>query len=171
MLSIPVHVDEHDQFDPEEAEAFFQAYKLNQGLSCSSESKSVNSQWRLAAPSNIHSKIIQPASSSDSPNLPWTQSCNKINSYPSPVVTFQIDFQSSKFQSENNSSKLVPVHVMLDCGANVSFITFSQCRGRESESYSTEINLQILPVNIFFVNITWTIVLFLLCFHFKITHD
>ena len=34
ILSIPVHVDDNDQFDPEEAEAFFQAYKLNQGLSC-----------------------------------------------------------------------------------------------------------------------------------------
>ena len=44
MLSIPVHVDENEQFDPEEAEAFFQAYKLNQGLSCSSESKSTNNQ-------------------------------------------------------------------------------------------------------------------------------
>lgn len=44
MLSIPVHVDENDQFDPEEAQAFFQAYKLNQGLSCSSESSSTNNQ-------------------------------------------------------------------------------------------------------------------------------
>ena len=34
ILSIPVHVDDNDQFDPEEAEAFFQAYKLNQGLTC-----------------------------------------------------------------------------------------------------------------------------------------
>ena len=147
MLSIPVHVDEHDQFDPEEAEAFFQAYKLNQGLSCSSESKSVNSQWRLAAPSIIQSKIVQPASSSDSPNLPWTQSCNKINSYPSPVVTFQIDFQSSKFQSENNLSKLVPVHAMLDCGANVSFITpnyqaFSSSDSEQQESKPCIYNLK-----------------------------
>ena len=37
LLSIPVHVDENDQFDPEEAEAFFQAYKMNQGISCFSD--------------------------------------------------------------------------------------------------------------------------------------
>ena len=34
ILSIPVHVYENEQFDPEEAEAFFQAYRMNQGLSC-----------------------------------------------------------------------------------------------------------------------------------------
>ena len=44
MLSIPVHVDEYEQFDPAEAEAFFEAYKLNQGISCLSEDTSDTSQ-------------------------------------------------------------------------------------------------------------------------------
>ena len=89
------------------------------------------------APSNsVHSKNIQPSNSaiaSDSPNLPWTQSgqslaCHRINSYPSPVVTFHLDFQRSKFKSDTNVTGIIPVHVMLDCGANVSFITVPQCR-------------------------------------------
>ena len=52
--------------------------------------------------------------------------CQRINSYPSPVITFQVDFRQSKF--EINSAEKVPVHVMLDCGANVSFITATHCR-------------------------------------------
>ena len=44
LLSIPVHVDENDQFDPEEAEAFFQAYKMNQGISCFSDDNGNESQ-------------------------------------------------------------------------------------------------------------------------------
>ena len=51
--------------------------------------------------------------------------CQRINSYPSPVITFQVDFLQSKFE---NSAEKVPVHVMLDCGANVSFITLAHCR-------------------------------------------
>ena len=34
ILSVPVHVNEDDEFDPEEAAAFIEAYKMNQGLSC-----------------------------------------------------------------------------------------------------------------------------------------
>ena len=34
VLSIPVHGDDNEQFDPQEAEALFQAYRMNQGLSC-----------------------------------------------------------------------------------------------------------------------------------------
>ena len=44
ILSIPVHVDEHEQFDPEEAEAFFQAYRMNKGLSCLEESDTPDQQ-------------------------------------------------------------------------------------------------------------------------------
>ena len=34
MLNIPVHVNEEDEFDPEEAAAFLEACKLNKGLMC-----------------------------------------------------------------------------------------------------------------------------------------
>ena len=44
ILSIPVHVDENEQFDPQEAEAFFQAYRMNQGLSCPKGSESPSPQ-------------------------------------------------------------------------------------------------------------------------------
>ena len=44
LLSLLVHVDENEQFDPEEAEAFFEAYRLNQGLACLDENNSNNSQ-------------------------------------------------------------------------------------------------------------------------------
>ena len=50
--------------------------------------------------------------------------CQRIQSYPSPVVTFQIDFLQSDFRADSNK---IPVHVMLDCGANVSFITTTHC--------------------------------------------
>ena len=65
-----------------------------------------------------------------SPNLPWLQQdqvyqCQQIQSYPSPLVTFQIDYLESDFGS---NSRNIPVHVMLDCGANVSFITVTHCR-------------------------------------------
>ena len=43
-------------------------------------------------------------------------------------MTFQIDYQSSNIQRETHLTEIVPVHVMLDCGANVSFITESKCR-------------------------------------------
>ena len=38
ILSVPVHVNEDDEFDPEEASAFIEAYKMNQGLSCANYS-------------------------------------------------------------------------------------------------------------------------------------
>ena len=44
ILSIPVHVNEQDQFDPGEAEAFLQAYRLNQGLYCHQEDDPANTQ-------------------------------------------------------------------------------------------------------------------------------
>ena len=44
ILSIPVHVNDQEQFDPEEAEAFLQAYRLNQGLSCNREEEPPNTQ-------------------------------------------------------------------------------------------------------------------------------
>ena len=40
ILSVPVHVNDDDEFDPEEAAAFIEAYKLNQGLSCLAQSGS-----------------------------------------------------------------------------------------------------------------------------------
>ena len=65
----------------------------------------------------------------NSPNLPWTtlghvMSCNRINSYPSPVISFEIDFQLSKFNFPAVVTKNI-IHIMLDSGANVSFITRS----------------------------------------------
>ena len=82
---------------------------------------------------NQSSTSNQPTVKSDSPNLPWTQSgqsyyCNRINSYPSPVITFQLDFHDSKFQCDTKLAGIIAVHVMMDCGANVSFITLSKCR-------------------------------------------
>ena len=64
---------------------------------------------------------------SNSPNLPWTAlsqevSCNRISSYPSPVVSFEVDFQLSKFNPQLKTSH--PIHIMLDSGANVSFLLF-----------------------------------------------
>ena len=44
ILSVPVHVNEDDEFDPEEAAAFIEAYKLNQGLSCSNQNVSDNQE-------------------------------------------------------------------------------------------------------------------------------
>ena len=44
ILSIPVHVDDNEQFDPQEAEALFQAYRMNQGLSCPKGSESPSPQ-------------------------------------------------------------------------------------------------------------------------------
>ena len=66
---------------------------------------------------------------SNSPNLPWTtlshgMSCNRISSYPSPVISFEIDFQLSNFTLPAVMTKNI-IHVMLDSGANVSFITMS----------------------------------------------
>ena len=40
ILSVPVHVNEDDEFDPDEAAAFIEAYKLNQGLSCLNQNES-----------------------------------------------------------------------------------------------------------------------------------
>ena len=68
----------------------------------------------------------------NSPNLPWSAlsqgiSCNRISSYPSPVVSFEIDFQLSRFTPPvitQNSTKTI-IHIMLDSGANVSFVTMS----------------------------------------------
>ena len=34
ILNVPVHVNEQDEFDHEEATAFLEAYKMNQGLTC-----------------------------------------------------------------------------------------------------------------------------------------
>lgn len=34
ILSVPVHVNDEDEFDPDEATAYIEAYKMNQGLSC-----------------------------------------------------------------------------------------------------------------------------------------
>ena len=34
ILSVPVHVNDEDEFDPAEAAAYLEAYKMNQGLSC-----------------------------------------------------------------------------------------------------------------------------------------
>ena len=44
ILSIPVHVNDQDQFDPDEAEAFLQAYRLNQGLYCHKEDDPANTE-------------------------------------------------------------------------------------------------------------------------------
>ena len=65
----------------------------------------------------------------NSPNLPWTtlghvMSCNRINSYASPVISFEIDFQLSNFNFPAGVTKNI-IHIMLDSGANVSFITRS----------------------------------------------
>ena len=34
ILNVPVHVNDDDEFDPEEAAAYVEAYKMNKGLSC-----------------------------------------------------------------------------------------------------------------------------------------
>ena len=64
----------------------------------------------------------------NSPNLPWTEYgqrnfCNRISSYPSPVISFEIDHQLSNIDPPVNKCSNPVVHIMLDTGANVSFAT------------------------------------------------
>ena len=54
-----------------------------------------------AAYSCLTIPTIQPVTN-NSPNLPWItsshgRSCNRISSYPSPVISFEIDYELSKF--------------------------------------------------------------------------
>ena len=77
-----------------------------------------------------------------SPNLPWTalshgMSCNRISSYPSPVISFEINFPLSNFMTPvlSKCPEKTIVHVMLDSGANVSFLTTSILKTLGLEKY------------------------------------
>ena len=67
----------------------------------------------------------------DSPNLPWTNlgiSCNRISTYPSPVISFEIDFHLSSFLPPTVKLVKETIHIMLDSGASVSFLTHAICK-------------------------------------------
>ena len=113
-------------------------YKMNQGISCFSDDNGNESEWLLAASNDEDCKPYQPLIDNSSvkliENSHHYSDCNRINSYPSPVITLYFDAYRSHY-SDVEKNSMIPIHIMLDCGASVSFITSSKCKDLNIENH------------------------------------